>query len=540
MKKGRIIFYSLLAVVVVGLSHSRRFYSEMCVACLRRASVVDKSILGITYSHVEKHYPHPVSAYDPVSNLRVATPLDPKLYQEITGHRCVHTFVRNRMMWEFGFRKELIENLYRCYLRVPDQTLAREALAMIDQLYPLSIAKNPFSPGSRPPILHSMQVGSLPNDPLSILYRGLALAGDDAEWRQVLDAAKAGDGSLKLLVDPAILARLLDSPDPELRRQIIDQLAALKNPDAWATIAGCLKDRHVWEHAASAIVYSGQVQYFDQVFEADLKVRAWKHEKEEDPVGYTPGIFDQMIVSYTSEEIRNLLAQGRTYPDRIAFAAIRRQNRFEFLEEVLAVLNKRPSAAAVRAIESLLQGPTPFEAGMRFSDLPRLDPWPKLVAQTNMNPVESLTNHTALGKKSILTRQKIVKLGLQRDPAKWGELRDLYISNLPELGGGETSTAIAQAMAEGDRAKTLEFLLSQLDLDYNRKEQTVAAIAGLGAIADPSSLAPLSNFLKTGARTSFEKHPYYQPFIGYALHRCRGIHRWKLIKNQNNIYLIEK
>ena len=100
--------------------------------------------------------------------------------------------------------------------------------------------------------------------------------------------------------------------------------------------------------------------------------------------------------------------------------------------------------------------------------------------------------------------------------------------------------AIAQAMAESDLAKTLDFLLSQLDLDYSRKEQTSAAIAGLGAIADPGSLAPLLAFLKTGAGTSFEGHSYYKPYIAYALHRCRGIHRWRLVKDPSSTYSIEK
>lgn len=77
-------------------------------------------------------------------------------------------------------------------------------------------------------------------------------------------------------------------------------------------------------------------------------------------------------------------------------------------------------------------------------------------------------------------------------------------------------------------------------MDYNRKEQTVAAIAGLGAIADPSSLEPLLEFLKGGVGTSFEGHSHYQPYIAYALHRCRGSHRWRLVKSPSSAYSIEK
>lgn len=540
MKKGRLIFYLLLAVAVVGLSRSTHTYLATCVACLQRARSVEKSILGITYSRTEELSPHAGTAYDPVTNLRVIAPLVPKIYQEITGHRCEHTFVRDRFLRKYDFRKALVENLYRGYLRVPDQALARETAAMIDQLYQINLAKNAAAPGIRQPMQYAFEAASLPNEPLSILYRGLGLVSNPTEWRQVLDAARAGDGSLKLLVDPAILALRLDNPDPAVRSQVIDQLAALSDPRAWSAIASCLKDPHLRTRASERIVSSGHLEFFEAVFKANEEARAREHVKEDDPVGYTPQIFDHLLVKYSAEEIRNLFAQNRPHLDRLGFAAIRRQSRFEFLEEVLALLNERPSPAAVRAIESLLQGPTPFEAGMHFNDLPRLDPWAYLMTHTHMKPVESLTNYTEGGKKSILAKQVIVRLGLQRDPARWGELRDLYIRSIPQLGGEQTSAAIAQAMAESDRAKTLDFLLSQLDLDYSRKEQTVAAITGLGAIADPGSLVPLLEFLKRGAGPSFEKHPYYQPYIAYALHRCRGSQRWRLIQSKDSIYSIEK
>jgi hypothetical protein len=558
MNKARVIIYSLLAILLVGLlgtvSRSSLSYTASCLACLQEARGVEKSIFGIIYSHIEQQRPSERGGFISYADGTRIAPVDPKLYQKITGHPCEHTFVRGGFCryrsgsvgcGSFGgqkheFRKQLLVNLYRGYIRVPDQALARETIAMIDRLYPIIPAKGSAVSGSRPPIEYSFQVDSLPNEPLGILYRGLTLMSSAAEWRQVLDAASAGDGSLKLLVDPAMIARRLDNPDPGIRWQVIDQLAALKDPGAWTTIAGCLQDPHVREHAASTIVSSGQMPYFEAVFKSEEEARIRTHQTDKDPAGYTPEIFDHLIVTYSAEEIRRLFAQGSPYLDRLGFAAIRRQNRFQFLDEVLALLNERPSSAAVRAIESLLQGPTLFEAGMPFSDSPRLDPWAKLVAQTNMNPAGSLTNYTERGKRSILNRQQIVKLGLQLDPAKWEELRDLYIRSIHESGWDDTSVAISEAMAGSDRSRTLDFLLSQLDLDYSRKEQTVAAIAGLGAIADPSSLAPLLAFLTTGAGTSFEGHPYYQPGIAYALHRCRGIHRWRLVKNSSSTYSIEK
>lgn len=149
-------------------------------------------------------------------------------------------------------------------------------------------------------------------------------------------------------------------------------------------------------------------------------------------------------------------------------------------------------------------------------------------------------NYTKGAKESIRFRQRIVRLGLERNPANWNKLRDLYLESISQLGQKKLTAAIAQAMAAGDHVKTPVFLLSQLDLDYGKKEQTVAAIASLGAIADPASLAPLQAFIKKGERTHFHRHPFYQPYIDYSLHRCRGSQRWKLVKEPGGCYSIRK
>lgn len=560
MNKGNLIFCSALAILFLILlgasSRTSLNYSATCLVCLQEAGGVEKSIFGITYSHVEKQRRSSRGGFISYGGGASIAPIDPSVYPEISGHPCEHTFVRGGFCRyrsgsigcgkfggsQFEFRKELMVNLYQAYRRVPDQALANETLAMIDQLYPIINTKDMASPDHRPPIEYAFQVESLPNEPLGILYRGLALISDSAEWRQVLDAARAGDGKLKLLVDPAVLELRLTNPDPAIRRQVIDQLSAMKDPSAWVIIANCLKDAQTRDHAAQQIVFSGHLEFFEAVFEADEAAQTREIAESGNPIGYTPQIFDQLLINYSALEIRELLSRNRPYLDRIAFAAIRRQSRFEFVDEILSILNKRPSPAAEATLDSLLQGPTPFEAGMRFSDLPRLDPWENLVAHTNMKPVGTMSSYTEGGKKSILTRQHIVKLGLQKNPAKWGELRDLYIASIPQPGGEKTSAAIAQAMADSDRERTLAFLLSQLDLDHSHMEQTIAAIAGLGAIADPNSLPPLSAFFGKSLRGGMpiRKHSSYKPFIDYALHRCLGIHQWRLVKISGSNYSIEK
>ena len=88
---------------------------------------------------------------------------------------------------------------------------------------------------------------------------------------------------------------------------------------------------------------------------------------------------------------------------------------------------------------------------------------------------------------------------------------------------GRMGTAIVRATAAG-----------------NGSLEIVAAIAGLGAIADPGSLDPLLAFLKSVKGATLKGHPQYQPIIDYALHRCRGSQRWRLVKVSKSSYVIEK
>jgi hypothetical protein len=96
---------------------------------------------------------------------------------------------------QYQFRNALIENLYRAYIRVPDKQLARESFELVEELFPISSEKRIEEPRMQ----HPLEAEARPNEPLSILLRGLALVSTTTEWRQVLNAARAGDGSLGLL-----------------------------------------------------------------------------------------------------------------------------------------------------------------------------------------------------------------------------------------------------------------------------------------------------------------------------------------------------
>jgi hypothetical protein len=69
--------------------------------------------------------------------------------------------------------------------------------------------------------------------------------------------------------------------------------------------------------------------------------------------------------------------------DLLCLAAIQYKDRLEFLDEVVALLNRRPSKAGVATVENLLAGPYPFGSGSPWN-LSDRDPWAKMKAETNM------------------------------------------------------------------------------------------------------------------------------------------------------------
>ena len=539
-------------LVVAGLgtcSRSTLSYTAICARCLQHASGIEKSIFGVRYYSKEVHQQASGGLMSPDIFGPPIAQIDPHLFEEITGHPCAHVFMRGGFCryssgmvgcGSFGgrryeFRNALIENLYRAYLRVPDKPLARETVERIDQLYPItSDRKN----APEPPMQHPFEAEALPNEPLSILLRGLALVTTHAEWRKVLDAARAGNGSLGLLQEQGLLATRLEHPDPTVRIQAIDQLAAMKNPEAWSKLVKCLGDPQTREHTAQRIVWARYFLLFDAVFEADEKARS--RDTEVDPVRYLPEPFGSIIADLKPKEIRTLLAQQKPRVNLIAFAAIRQQDRFEFLDEVVAVLNQRPSPGAVETIETLIEGPSPLGVKKTPSGKSAGDPWAAMKADTSMAPVEQMSGFTAGGKRMYRIQQDVVRLGTQSAPANWSKLRDLYAKWLSERGAEWWAAGFSQAMAESDRAKTLDFLSGELDTRYERQARTSGALASLGIIADHESLAVLEAFREKAKGSLFETNPHYRKFLDYALHRCRGIHRWRLVKNADGTFSIQR
>jgi hypothetical protein len=426
MKNGKRVFLSIAAVFVVMLfgmcSSETTSYSATCSRCLQHARGVEKSIFGITYYRREVFHQSSGGLMSPDVFGPPIAKIDPALYEKITGRVCSHVFAREGFCQyklgsvgcgsfggavKYRFRNALIRNNYHAYLRIPDERLARESYGMIEKLYPLE--------SSRFMLENPLHAESFPDEPASILLRGLGLVNTATEWRQVLDAARAGNGSLNLLRDPKLIIPRLQHPDPSVRIEAIDRLAAFKDSEAWAAIGGSLNDRQTGKHAAERIVAARYLPLFDAVLEADEKARS-RNPLAVDSVEYVPEVFWYHVELLNAEEIRTLLAQQLRRTDRLALTAIRKQDRLEFLDDVLALLNRTRSREALVTVEHLLKGPNPFSPGGRQSVD---DPWRSMVASANSAAVSGLA---AKGQRIYQIQQAVVSLGSKRDPANWMQL----------------------------------------------------------------------------------------------------------------------
>jgi hypothetical protein len=549
MKTVRTVFWVISALFVLMLlasgSRSTLSYSAVCPRCMQHAAGVEKSFFGIVYSRKEVHRQTSGGLMSPDIFGPPVAQIDPRFYEEIMGHPCTHVFIRGGFCRysggmvacgsfgqarQYEFRHALIENLFRAYRRTSDKVLARETYGLIDELYPIVDPKDRRSP---PPLLHPLEAEAWPNEPLSILLRGLALVNTSEEWRDVLAATRQGNGFLDLLQNQAILASRLEHSDPAVRLQAVDQLAAMKDPAAWSLVATVLNDRAIGKHAAERIVWARYLPLFDAVFEADEEA-----DQERDPVEYLPKAFRNITGELSVKEIRALLAQDKPYADRICLAAIRQQNRLEMLDEVVALLNRRPSRAAVVTVESLLEGPYPLDVTKTSNGKSAKDPWSSLVAETRMNAGGNTSSFTSSGEHMYRIQQQVVTLGIQRNPENWPKLRDLYKQWISKGGAEWWAAGFAQAMAESDRKKTQIFLAAELDEGERQQMRTTAALSGLGAIGDPSSLPALEAFEQQAKGGEFDKHPYYRKYLDYALHRCHGIHKRRLVQNADSAYRI--
>lgn len=459
----RVRYFFLLAVsaVLVTCSHSKTSYSAICGQCLQHAHGVERRILGLPYYWKERQSQASGGLMSPSIFSSEIPSVDPKLFEEIQQRPCNHVFLKGgfcRSSWgvtacgsysvapEQQLRFTLIDALYRAYMRIPDQELGRSTFAMIDSLTPIHIDRARSTRRLR----HPYEAMAMPDEPLSILLRGLGLVSTASEWSEVLQAASSGDSHLKLLKDPALLIQRLQHSDPSTRLYAVDELAALNADEAWNALGRRLEDPEVGARIAEKIVTARRFQLFDLVIQADECKR--EPGTEVSQLGALPGCMNWLIERLSVQEIRALLDLQKPRVDRLALAAIRSQGRMELLDDVLSLLNRRATLAAEATIKSLLTGPNPFPSGPEASSL---TPWRQMRETTSMGDVDQMA-FTSVGKRKYRMQQEAVALGSSPNPESWTRLSELRRKWLASGGNEWGATALAEAMAAIDRQRALK------------------------------------------------------------------------------------
>jgi hypothetical protein len=544
MKKRRVIF-TLAGFLLIFCAWSTRTivdYGATCARCLQHVKGVETWILGVRVSHKEVAVQRrgglmSVDTFDPRIPL-----VDPSAYEKIFGQPCQHLFKRGGFGREkhffvgslagdlsspagpaFSPRTDAIEALYRLNDRVKDDVLAKSTYAVFDRLFPPDTALEAA--------LELRREFLYPTSKLATATSILNVIDSNTEWRTVLDYFN-GDfiGPAPFITDAEFLAKRLKSSDPVLRRGCSAILTTTPSLNDVQLLAAMIDDPDevVAENAAGSIINGRYFQLFGKVF------------RMRKPLSYR----GELPQSFQDEEIVELFKQNDPVVDDFCLEAIAVGQRLQMLDVVVEQLNHRDSDTAKKTIAQLISGPNPLDG--------EGDPWERI--EPLKLSVSELKAYVSIGTASKVrdTRKwqflnAIKSLALQRDSQLWEFLNHAYLREVDD-GVNETYGAVmARAMMELDASRTEKFLLTELKGENHRRLS--AALAGIGLIASPVFADPIEEFRDHPPKASAEnpyppehifKNPAYSRLIDYALHRCRGIQNWSLLRNETGKYYIKR
>ena len=527
-----LVWGGLVAVVglVVISTMQRHSYSSVCTLCLATRSGLERSILDIPYE--DKQQPI-LYLYDAGKEPRPEKFSEGRqtIYQLIHGKPCEHDFASRRNS-DVRSRKTLVLAAFTTFERIGDQELAARSCQLIERGFPL---ERPPRTGRQNLVEESAERVEHYRR-MILLGELLGLVRNKEDWAIVLEYGNGGfQGDPPLLNDPAGLSERLQSGDPTVRRTAASALAGEPSTDE-ELMKEMLRhgDKEVVKIAGQSVFYGKRFPLFG------ASLRSIPLDE-----------YDRKTMRrYVREDFETLFLMNDLVVDAACLEAISKGDRFELLEMALGAVNRDPSNAGSKAIKRLLRGPDPFfENQDRDTD----EMWNAI--ETIHAPISELRvsmmtdigpNRRERSKYNFMSAIK--SIGATHDVSQWRFLRDGY---LKAIDGGTAEwwlACMAKAMHELDAPATETFLVAEIQgSNYKRLS---AAFSSMGLIAARNFEKPLDEFVAHPPELSsngvnppkyyFFGDGYGARFLKYALHRCHGIPSWKLVKNTDERYVVEK
>ncbi len=543
-----LVWGSLAAVIGLLVLSTKQTHScaSVCTLCLASQSGVERSLLGIPY---EKKYQPIRYLYNTAEGVRFAKFSDGRqtIYEQIYGKTCEHEFARTARgryrngsvgcggsggSWELKGRNELVLGSFRAFERIRDNELAARSCELIELEFALD---RPPRVGGQNQVKDAEEHAERYRR-MSLMRELLGLVRNKEDWAAVLSYVKGGfQGDPPLLNDPAGLSERLQSGDPTIRQTAAFALA--REPSTGEELMKKMfrhGDHEVLRIAGQSVFYGKRFPLFG----ASLRSIPLDEYQKKSMQVYAKGEFEALFSM--NDPLINLTC----------LEAISKGDRFDLLEMALAALMRDPSDAGSLAIKRLLRGPNPF---FENDDHDTDGIW---------NGIETIHAPIAELRVSIMTdigpnrreRSKynlmsaIKSIGTTHDVSQWKFLQEAY---LHAIDGGTAEwwlACMAKAMHELDAPATERFLVAEIkDTNYERLS---AAFSSMGLIGARNFEKPLNEFVAHPPEQSsigvnvpkyyFFGDGYGARFLKYALHRCRGIPLWNLVKNTDGRYLIEK
>jgi hypothetical protein len=547
-----IVWGGLTQLVGLGVMSTKQTlsYSSVCTRCLATRSGVERSFLGIPY---EEKFETIRSLYASAEEPRPAEFSESRvtIYEQIHGKACEHDFARTGFcryrsgsvgcgqsggssdVWS---RKEMISGTFAAFERISDKELAVRSCQMIEREFPLV---RPQRSGGQDLVEEAAERAEHYRR-MILLGELLGLVRNKEDWVSVLDYVAGGfQGDPPLISDLRALSERVETGGT-----VTD-----------VTAAGLLAQRSA---TSDAIVARLITQGSSDVAGTVKSVVIWKKRLELFGLaleGYKLSEQQKIIIrGYPAEDFLRLLALGDKNVDEMCAENIWYANHFVLLDPMLAALNRNDSQQARETIEKLLRGGNPYSrGGIPATGSGGYDPeymWNQI--KTMNAPIETMRETITAGLGGLSSgyrmnfHEAIKGIGDTRDRKQWDFLKKAYLMCLEKHAHTWHLAVLGRAMHQLDAQATENFLIGEL-----RAGRSVpGAISAMGFIGSHKFQAALEEFAARPmpvARLE-DGHPknYYDTdgdgtaLIAYALHRCRGIPSWKLVKDTEGRYVIEK